>query len=225
MSYSIIIPIYNEERTLKNLLLELETLNDEIEIIIINDGSTDNSREILNTKKSFKILHNQKNMGKGYSIIRAVDFAESKSIILMDGDLEIDLKSIIDLIKFYASNDKNVIVGSRWNEKSKPGRNINTYGNHLINYMFNSLYGTSFSDVLCCVKIMKKELFLSLMLESKGFNIEMEIMTKLAIKNINISERDVIYNRRPNDEGKKLKLSDSWGIILEMVKNKYTYYD
>ena len=81
MSYSIIIPIYNEERTLKNLLLELETLNDEIEIIIINDGSTDNSREILNTKKSFKILHNQKNMGKGYSIIRAVDFAESKSII------------------------------------------------------------------------------------------------------------------------------------------------
>lgn len=223
MSYSLLIPVYNEEPSLKKLLPQLKHLDQRIEIIIINDGSTDGTKSILEKNDDFTIINSSQNQGKGTSILKGVKLAKSDSIILMDGDLEIDLKSIDNLIKDYESNNKDVITGSRWNEKSNPGTNINTYGNHLINYIFNLLYSTNFTDVLCCVKIMKKELFSSLMLKSKGFNIEMEIMTKLVIKNITISEKDVVYNRRSNDRGKKLKLSDSWGIIWEMFKNKYNY--
>jgi dolichol-phosphate hexosyltransferase len=220
MSYSLIIPIYNEEYALKDLLLELETLPDIIEVIIINDGSTDNSKKILSFQKHIKVLHNPINMGKGFSIINAIEFVSNQNIILMDGDLEIDIESIPRLIKEFELNDNHVIVGSRWNEKSNPGKNINTYGNYLINYIFNFLYGTSLTDVLCCVKIMNKDLFKDLMLSSKGFNIEMEIMTKLAIKKIKILEKKVIYDRRPKYKGKKLKISDGWGIVGEMLKNK-----
>ena len=223
MSYALLIPIYNEEPSLKKLLPQLKHLDQKIEIIIINDGSTDKTKSILKKNDDFTIINSSKNQGKGASIRNGVKIAKSDNIILMDGDLEIDLKSIPNLIKDYESNNKDVVTGSRWNEKSKPGTNINTYGNHLINYIFNLLYGTKFTDVLCCVKIMKKELFSSLLLESKGFNIEMEIMTKLAIKKITISEKNVIYNRRSIDGGKKLKLSDGWGIIWEMFKNKYNY--
>ena len=220
MNYSLIIPIYNEENTLKNLIFELNSLSDDIEVIVINDGSTDNSKSILSSQKSFKVIHNPINMGKGYSIIKAAKFVTSQNIILMDGDLEIDLKSVIKLTEGFKMNDNYVVVGSRWNKDSNTGFNINTYGNYLINTMFNYLYDTKLTDVLCCVKIMNKNLFKSLMLDSKRFNIEMELMTKLAIKKINILEIGVLYNRRSKEKGKKIKLSDGWGILWEMLKNK-----
>ena len=83
------------------------------------------------------MIHNPTNMGKGYSIIKAVQFVTGQNIILMDGDLEIDLKSVIKLIKDYEMNYNHVVVGSRWNKDSNPGININTYGNYFINTMFN----------------------------------------------------------------------------------------
>lgn len=220
MKYSLIIPIYNEEQTLKKLLLELESFQNSIQIILINDGSTDSSKSILNNQTSYKVIHNTENMGKGFSLINAVDLVETQNIILMDGDCEIELKIITDLIKEYESTENHVLVGSRWNKKSKSGKNINTYGNYVINYFFNILYKTNLSDVLCCVKIMKKELFESLNLKSKGFNIEMELMTKLALRNIKFLEKNVIYERRSKDKGKKIRLSHGWGIIWEMINNK-----
>lgn len=220
MNFSLIIPIYNEEKTLNILLNELEELNINLEIILINDGSTDSTESILRNQKNIKVIHNKKNKGKGYSIINAAKQINTDNIILMDGDLEINLDSVSKLINVYEKLDNQVVVGCRWNNKSNPGKHINTYGNYLINYLFNSLYGTDLNDVLCCVKIINKNLFNSLNLKSNGFNIEMEIMSKLARKNIKFSEKNVIYNRRKSSEGKKIKLSDSLGIIKEMVMNR-----
>ena len=91
MNYSLIIPIYNEEKTLHELLFQLKKFSDIFEIIIINDGSTDNSKKILSSQKHIKVLHNPINMGKGFSIINAIEFVSHQNIILMDGDLEIDI--------------------------------------------------------------------------------------------------------------------------------------
>ena len=100
----------------------------------------------------------------------------------MDGDLEIELASISKLVEEHEKYKNTVVVGSRWNQISKDNFNINTYGNILINYLFNLLYSTSFEDVLCCVKILEKNLFTNLNLKSYNFNIEMEIMSKLVLK-------------------------------------------
>ena len=224
MDYSLIIPIYNEEGTLKKLLLQLKNFNNKIEIIIINDGSTDRTKSILERQNNFTVIHNKVNRGKGFSIIKGVNFSSRKNIILMDGDLEVELESISNLIKEHKLFENIVVVGSRWNTKSNSGKNLNTYGNFLINYLFNILYFTSLTDVLCCVKIINKKLFKSLNLKSNNFNIEMELMSKLALKGVDFSEKDVIYKRRKNNEGKKIKISDGWGILWEMFKNKFSFY-
>ena len=137
MSYALIIPVYNEEASLRKLIPQLKHLNQKIEIIIINDGSTDNTKLILEENHEFKIINNAENQGKGSSIIKGVKAAENDNIILMDGDLEIDLKSVLKHIIEHELRSKQVIVGSRWNENSNLGSSINTYGNYLFNYLFN----------------------------------------------------------------------------------------
>ena len=160
-------------------------------------------------------------MGKGFSVIKGAKYAKNENIILMDGDLEINLKSVLKLITNSKINENNVLIGSRWKTGNKIQRNIHTYGNMFINYLFNILYQTNISDVLCCVKIMNRNLFNSLNLTSSGFNIEMEIMTKLALKNIEFHEEEVEYTRRNNNDGKKIKNSDGWGILWVMFTNRF----
>tara|TARA_Y100000022_G_scaffold197729_1_gene206784 strand:+ start:1042 stop:1716 length:675 start_codon:yes stop_codon:yes gene_type:complete len=218
LNYSLIIPIYNEARTLDKLLNDLDELSDNIEIIIVNDGSTDGTKYRLDKSNSFKIIHNSKNLGKGSSIIIGERHATTQNIILMDGDLEIDMKSIKKCITVFKENNNAVVVGSRWNEKSQSGLNINTLGNFIINYIFNFLYKTNLNDVLCCVKIIRKDILRSLNLRSEKFGIEIELMSKLAIKGTEFFEVNVVYNRRKNSQGKKLKISDSFDIIWTMIK-------
>ena len=220
MSYALIIPVYNEETSLKKLIPQLKHLNQKIEIIIINDGSTDNTKSILEKNNDFKIINSSKNQGKGSSIIKGVKIAENDSIILMDGDLEIDLQSIPKLIIEHELRSNQVIVGTRWNKKSNLGSSINTYGNYFFNYMFNILYKTRVEDVLCCAKILNKNLFNSLNLNSSGFSIEIELMAKLAINKAEFLNVEVVYNRRSVSEGKKLKISDGWNILWKMLAIK-----
>ena len=220
MSYALIIPVYNEEASLRKLIPQLKHLNQKIEIIIINDGSTDNTKSILEENDDFKIINNAENQGKGYSLIKGVKAAENDNIILMDGDLEIDLKSVTENIAVYELRSKQVIVGSRWNKNSNLGSSINTYGNYFFNYLFNIIYKTKVKDVLCCVKILNKKLFNSLDLNSSGFSIEIELMAKLAINKAKFFNVEVIYNRRSIRQGKKLKISDGWNILFKMLEIK-----
>ena len=141
MSYSLIIPIYNEKATLKELLSQLNDLDDKIEIIIVNDGSTDGTKSILTKQNSFQIVNNKINQGKGFSIVKGSKYASKDNLILMDGDLEIDLSCIPILINEYELNTNTVIVGSRWGQENIGWnkKHINTYGNFFINYIFNAL--------------------------------------------------------------------------------------
>ena len=218
MNHSLIIPIFNEEKTLHKLLQALETLDKDIEIIIINDGSTDGTYKILNKINSFKVVNNNRNLGKGASIIIGEKIATTKNIILMDGDLEIDMNCIPKVIEAYNFKKNYVIVGTRWNNNSSSIYNVNTFGNFLINYLFNTLYKTHLKDVLCCVKMIDRDLLNSLNLQSKTFSIEAELMSKLALKKTKFLELNVVYHRRKKNEGKKLNISDGWGIIWSIIK-------
>jgi Glycosyltransferases, probably involved in cell wall biogenesis len=223
MSYSLIIPIYNEDRTLPQLIESLYDLDDKnIEVIIIDDGSNDSTKDILRGNNQFVIKRNEKNLGKGASIKKGVKHAKNKNIILMDGDLEVDINDIPKLILNYESNKSDVIAGVRWKNKNVfQNRDINTIGNFIINLVFNILFNSKLNDVLCCVKILSKKKFKSLDIQSQGFDIEIETMAKLVINGDIIEELKVNYNRRTTQEGKKLKLSDSWIIIWTMFKIRF----
>ena len=220
MTYSLIIPIFNEERILPKLIDKLLRLdNEHIEIIIIDDGSTDGTKDILVGDSQFIVKQNKINLGKGASITRGVELASAKNIILMDGDLEIDINDIPKLILNYENNKSDVLTGIRWEGKFDYQKfDINILGNYLINSIFNLLFKTDFTDVLCCVKILNKKVFKSLDIKSYGFSIEVETMAKLVSNGFTISEKSIKYNRRTIQEGKKLKISDSWNIIWTMFK-------
>lgn len=221
MNYSLIIPIYNEEKTLKTLIEQLKYFSQFVEVIIINDGSCDQTETILKKQKRFKVLHNTTNKGKGYSILKGVKNASNENIILMDGDLEVHLDCINQLIEKYESSGYHVINGNRWNNKLKTKKNLNNYGNNFFNQIFNLLYDTQLKDILCCAKVLNKQLFHSLKLNSRGFSIEVEIMSKLALSGVKISEINVPYKRRSNAQGKKLKISDGWEILFKMIKIRF----
>ena len=221
MTYTLIIPIYNEVRTLHILLKKLQRLDDNIEIIIIDDGSNDGTKELLIESNQFNIIRNESNLGKGVSIRKGVDLASNQNIVLMDGDLEVDIDDIPKLLSKFENNNNNSLVGVRWKKDSNLHFDINAIGNYLINFLFNLLFQSNLNDVLCCVKILNLNLFKSLNTESNGFSIEVETMAKLVLKDSIIEEVNVQYNRRTAEEGKKLKISDSWNIIWTMIKLKF----
>tara|TARA_B100001564_G_C20061068_1_gene411917 strand:- start:98 stop:520 length:423 start_codon:yes stop_codon:yes gene_type:complete len=139
----------------------------------------------------------------------------------MDGDLEIEIDEIPLFINQYNKNNTDVLVGKRWENYQNSNVNLNLVGNFFINFLFNFLYKTSFSDVLCCVKILKKNKFKSLDLHSNQFAIEVETMAKLVVLKLRIKEIKVKYHRRTAEEGKKLKFTDSWDIIFTMLKVRF----
>ena len=222
MKYSLIIPIYNERLVLPKLIKQLYEINLDIQIIIIDDGSNDGTGDLLRKHYNrFDILQNEKNLGKGASIRRGLNIASSKYIILMDGDLEIDIKSIPSLIRHYENSINNILLGIRWKPNHKLPIELNRIGNFIINGMFNILYKTNFTDVLCCLKIIDTEVLRSFNLESDGFSIEVEIMANISLQKLSYYEKEIPYSRRNTIQGKKLKMTDSFEIILKIFQNRF----
>ena len=120
MTYSLIIPIFNEGRSLHLLIEKLNMLDDKrIEIIIIDDGSDDGTNEILKENDQFIVKRNKINLGKGASIKKGIELASNKNVILMDGDLEVDISDIPKLISKYEHSESQVLTGVRWQDKKK----------------------------------------------------------------------------------------------------------
>jgi len=224
MSYSIIIPVYNEIFTLPKLIKNLQKLDNDIQIIIVDDGSDDGSDKILKKHaKKIDIIQNESNLGKGSSIVLGVEIARNQNIILIDGDLEIEIDCIPNLIVEYEKNNYTTLIGYRWDNKDGINFELNRFGNYIINSLFNLLYFSSIKDVLCCVRIIKSDLIRSLNLNSKRFSIEVETLGKLVLHKKKIIQSKVHYNRRTKQQGKKLKMSDAWRIITVMLYNKFLH--
>ena len=218
MDYSLIIPVYNEEKALPALIEELEKINKNIEIIFINDGSSDQTSQILSKYTGkFKIIENETNLGKGASLQKGIIAANKKNIFLIDGDLEIDTDSIPILIRQFESSECDAMFGVRWRRFELQPLGVNRLGNFLINEIFNFIYNTNFSDVLCCVKIIKTHIIQNKKINSNSFEIECEIMRIVALNQISYKEHKVKYIRRKVSEGKKLKYSDSWSILKTII--------
>ena len=218
MNYSIIIPIYNEESFLSALINEIKPLSLNNEIIFIDDGSTDNSLKILQSFDEFTIISNQKRLGKGSSIIKALNYAKGRYIILFDGDLEIDTKELNLVISHHQLNPSLIIKGNRFNSLNKNVKSVYDIGNLFFNKFFNMLYGTEFYDIFCCLIVIEKRLVKSFNLESKNFGIETEIMSNIAQKKFPFLELDIKYLRRSS--GKKLKFIHSLEILSVMIKKR-----
>ena len=216
-SISIIIPIYNEIEKLPQLIKLLEPYKYYNQIILINDGSQDGTREFLDAQSDLIIIHHDKNFGKGTAVRTALKNVTKETVLLIDGDLEINIKNLNSLIK---TIDKNqIIVGYRVS-KTINNFSLIEFGNTTLNLIFNFLYSSNYKDVLCCLKIIPTKILKDFNLASKGFDLETEIMAKISINNLNVIEKKIEYKRRSSTDGKKLRFVDSYVILKRMFSIK-----
>ncbi len=216
--YSIIIPIYNEFKFLPELISGLKIFYHQgHEVVIVDDGSTDGSKSILEGCNFINLIKLPKNQGKGIAIKVGIQEAINERIVLFDGDLELDLDEISKL--FILNRNKKVYsaMGYRFNHLN-PFKSSFHWGNFMFTTFFNILHSTHHKDILCCAKsFYVNDLNLDL-IQSRGFGIDVELSSILSLKCDRIYQVRLKYKRRDRNEGKKLKISDGWDILFQIIK-------
>ena len=219
-NYSILIPIHNEARFIPALLMSLQGYRNEgHEIIIIDDGSTDGGTEILESSKGIKLIKIKKNRGKGYAIKKGLMNANYDKILLYDGDMELDPSYISKIMILNKKNNINFIMGYRFQSLSPLKSNFD-WGNFMFTSFFNIFFNSNHKDILCCAKAFYMSDLKKYNIISNGFDIDIELASFFTIlnKKIKISQVLLNYSRRTTKEGKKLKVSDGWIILLRIIK-------
>jgi glycosyltransferase involved in cell wall biosynthesis len=217
MKVSVIIPVFNEEKFVLQTLQEVnkQKKNFNLEIIIIDDCSTDNTLKIIENNSNLfdKFIKNEKNYGKGKSIILGIKEATGALILLQDCDLEYDPQEYTKLIKPFTKYDADVVLGSRF--KGSGSKRIIYYTNHIANkfltFLANILLNRNFSDIETGYKVINKKKLDLINLEQNRFGIEIELIMKLSKANSKIYEVGINYNGRTYEEGKKIKFID--GVV------------
>tara|TARA_B100000401_G_scaffold414797_1_gene335951 strand:- start:26 stop:733 length:708 start_codon:yes stop_codon:yes gene_type:complete len=224
---SVIVPVFNEENTILKVLLKLNELKKSgfsSEIIVIDDGSTDNTRNILkeNSKLTDKLFYNDTNRGKGFSVKRGIENAEGNYIIFQDADLEYDPNDFVKFSKTIKDFEPDLIIGSRFNYSNytRSHNILNKFGNFFITLIFNLLYNTTFTDIYSCYACYKKELLHYKELKSEGFEQHAEILCKIVKKGKKFYEVPINYNGRSHEEGKKIKFYDIFFVIFQILKER-----
>ena len=215
--YSIVIPIHNEENIIPELVKHLKPFSlVGHEIIIINDGSHDNSQFILNKFDFIRVITLEKNLGKGKAVQKGLIEATNCKIILFDGDMEIHPKEINHLM--ILDNDKNLncVFGNRF-KRTTPLKSKWDFGNYFFTSIFNIIHKSSIEDSLCCAKAFFKNDVDPLKLKSTQFDIDIELASILIKKNNDIISIPIKYQRRTKKEGKKLSVYDGLSILKRII--------
>tara|TARA_B100000767_G_scaffold173422_1_gene162270 strand:- start:339 stop:1040 length:702 start_codon:yes stop_codon:yes gene_type:complete len=231
MKISIIIPIYNEEKTVINILEKINSLDiwnenkHTKEIIIINDGSTDNSIDVL--KKNYnlydKLIDNKINKGKGSAVREGILDCSGDYVIFQDADNEYDPEDYVKFIKCVEKFSADFVIGNRFNyDKYTRSHNfLNKVGNWLITFFFNIVYNTTFSDIYCCYIFFKRELLEIDKIKSDGFEQHAEILCNLKKNGNRFYEVPVNYNGRNISEGKKIRYYHIFSIFFQILKSRF----
>ena len=222
---SIIIPVFNEEETIIKILKKIDGIKKSanMEIIIINDGSNDNSRRLIdqNTKYFDKVKHLKKNLGKGRAIIEGLRISSMDYVFFQDSDLEYDPTDLIKFIEIAENYKADLIMGSRFIASERSVLHFwHMLGNKFITFLFNFLNNTTFTDIYCCHCFFKKENLSVSKLKSFGWGQQAEILTYLSNNSKKIYETSVNYDARKYIEGKKIRYYHIFEIIYWIILSK-----
>ncbi len=224
---SIIIPVYNEKDTIKELLGKVEFAKFsglEKEIIIVDDCSNDGTTDVLRElRKDYKILFHEKNQGKGAAIRTAVKEATGDFVVIQDADLEYLPDDYDKLLPLLINDEADVVYGSRF-KKQENSKNFilkNKIANKFLTLLTNILYGATITDMETCYKAFKRELIQSITIKSNRFDFEPEITAKIMKKKIRLKEVPISYFGRGHEQGKKINWKDGIHAILTLVKYRF----
>ena len=233
MKLSIIVPVYNEEKTVPELLKRVERLKiDGVdkEVIVVDDGSSDHSvANIKNQISNIKLIIHKKNMGKGAAVGTGIKNSTGDYIIIQDADLEYDPNQIKNLIKPIIEKKSEVVYGTRLNRLPNLKRDeksilflIHYFGNRFLSFLTSILYGQWITDMETCYKLFPRKAVERMKLSAKRFDFEPEITAKLLKKGYKILEVPITTKPRGYDEGKKLNtIKDGTIALWTLLKYRF----
>ncbi len=228
MKLSIIIPVYNEKNTVIKLIDKIKKLKYlKKQIIVVDDGSIDGTRKILqqNKEKITKLIFHKKNIGKGGAIKTAKKFVKGDVVIIQDADLEYDPNDYYKLLNCIKKGYK-VVYGSRVLGKNRYySKNfssfIRIFYNHLLTILSNIINKQKLTDAHTCYKMFESEVFKKINLNENDFSFCPEVTTKIAKKKITIKEISIKYKGRDYNEGKKITYIDGFKAIITLFKYRF----
>lgn len=219
---SVLVPIYNEVDHVDELLERIQASPVDKEIVIIDDGSTDGTREKLmrlRPSPDVTVIFHQQNCGKGAAIRTGLRFARGEYVLIQDSDLEYDPQDYPVLLRPLQAGQANVVYGVR---NDHPGRGLRFFlGARLLTYLANLLYGCGIHDEATCYKVFRRSVLTQLRLECKRFEFCPEVTAKLTRLGERIAEVPIKYSPRTADEGKKIRHRDGWLAIWTLIRYRF----
>ena len=219
---SIVMPVYNERKTIADILTLVRSAPIEKEIILVDDGSKDGTREWLSQNlkglPGVRVIFHEKNMGKGRAVQTGVSAANGFAVIIQDADLEYSPMDYAALVQTLEESGAEAVYGSRFKDKKRVTSGWHRFVNFFLTSLTNLLYGSRLTDMETCYKLVRRDVFQSLGIRSSGFEIEAEITAKLLKKGSRIVEVPISYKGRSYHEGKKIGWKDGVKAILALLK-------
>ena len=223
MKLSIVIPAYNERETIREILRRVGAAPFDKEILVVDDGSTDGTPEILaalDGRDGIRVFLQPANQGKGAAVRRGIMEATGDVVLIQDADLEYDPSDYPELLKPFEDGRADVVYGSRF--QGGPGRVLyfrHLLGNKLLTFLSNVLTDLNLTDMETCYKVFKREVIQNIILESDRFGFEPEVTAKIArVPNLVVYEVPISYHGRTYAEGKKITWRDGVSALWTIAK-------
>jgi glycosyltransferase involved in cell wall biosynthesis len=226
MKLTVIMPVYNERNTVREILRRVRAVDlgeIEKEILVVDDGSTDGSADILKMEadSTIKVLHHSSNMGKGAAIRTALEHVTGDFMVIQDADLEYDPEDYRALLAPMLKKKAEVVYGSRFTGEHRDMLFWHMLGNKMLSLLTNILYNTTISDMETCYKMFWCKALEGITIDSNRFNFEPEITAKILKKKIRVYEVPISYAGREYSEGKKITWKDGLMAFWTLVKYRF----
>jgi len=225
---SVVVPVYNERNTITEIIRRVRTVElpdgIEREIIVVDDGSTDGTRDVLRQlgDSTVRVLLQERNQGKGAALRTGFSHATGDYVLVQDADLEYDPNDWPRLLGPVLAGKARVVYGSRFTGERRNMLLLHWIGNRFLSLVTNVLYNTTLSDMETCYKLVDRALIESLALQSNRFDIEPEITAKILKRGVRIYEVPISYTGREFSEGKKIEWTDGFGALWTLLKYRFT---